>query len=154
MKAKFLTLSMIALIAITSISCSKNDDPIAPVIPIIPVAADGFRWTENGTATVLTVDNPYANASFNSIFAVRSGTTIYEINLTALTPGTYALGGASANSLFYNNTGAATSFSPTSGSVIITGNASNKLTGTFTATGTGAGVTSVSGSFTNIVINP
>ena len=28
-----------------------------------------------------------------------------------------------------------------------------KLTGTFTATGSGGGITSVSGSFTNIVIN-
>lgn len=150
MKTKFTTLIMIAFIAVFSISCSNDDNPT----PVVPVATDGFIWTENGTATVLTVNNPYVNGQFNSIFAVRSGTTIYEINLTALTPGTYTLGSASANSLFYNNTGATTSFSPTSGSVIITGNAGNKLTGTFTATGTGAGVTSVSGSFTNIVINP
>jgi hypothetical protein len=153
MKTKFLTLSMIALLAITSISCSKNDDPVAPVVPIVPVAANGFTWTQNGNTTVLTVDNPYVNGQFKSIFAVRAGVTIYEINLTAITPGTYALGGTSSNSLFYNNTGASTSFSPTSGSVIITANVNNKLTGTFTATGTGDGTTSVSGSFTNITIN-
>ena len=148
---KIFSLVLITLLTIASVSCSDNDD--ITVTPVVPIAADGFRWTENGTVTVLTVDNPYVNGQFNSIFAVRSGTTIYEINLTATTPATYTLGGSSLNSLFYNNTNASTSFSPTSGSVIITSNTNNKLTGTFTATGTGGGVTSVSGSFKNIVIN-
>jgi hypothetical protein len=153
MKTKFVTLSMIALLTITSISCSKSDEPDTPIIPVVPLATNGFTWTQNSNATVLTVDNPYVNGQFKSIFALRAGVTIFEINLTAITPGTYALGGTSANSLFYNNTAATTSFSPTSGSVIITANVNNKLTGTFTATGTGAGTTSVSGSFTNITIN-
>ncbi len=143
---------MIAFLALTSISCS-NDDDEAPAATSL--ATDGFRWTDSSGATIQTVDNPYVNGSFNSIFAVRSGATIYEINLTSLAVGTYTLGGTSLNSLFYNSTGSlSTSFFPTSGSVIITANAANKLTGTFTATGTGGGVTTVSGSFTNITINP
>ena len=143
---------MIAFLALTSISCSNDDDAAQA---LIPVATDGFRWTDSSGATIQTVDNPYVNGSFNSIFAVRSGATIYEINLTSTAVGTYALGGASLNSLYYNSTGIlVTSFSPTSGNVEITANAANKLTGTFTATGTGGGVTTVSGSFTNIVINP
>lgn len=148
---KISALVMIAFLAITSISCSNDDD----ATPATPVATDGFRWTDSSGSTIQTVDNPYANGAFNSIFAVRTGATIYEINLTSLAVGTYPLGGASSNALYYNSTGAlATSFSPTSGSVVITANAANKLTGTFTATGTGGGVTTVSGSFTNIVINP
>lgn len=145
---KFSALVMIAFFAITSISCSSDDSSGG-------ATTDGFTWTDSSGSTVQTVDNPYANGPFNSIFAVRSGATIYEINLTSLAVGTYSLGGASANALYYNSTGAlATSFSPTSGSVVITANANNKLTGTFTAIGTGGGVTTVSGSFTNIVINP
>lgn len=149
---KLSVLVIIALLAITSISCSKSEDATTNVVP--PNATDGFIWTENGNTTVLTVDNPYVNGQFKSIFALRSGVTIYELNLTSIAVGTYPLSATSANSLFYNNSAASTSFSPTSGSVIITTNANNKLTGTFTATGTGAGVSSVSGSFTNIVINP
>ena len=149
---KFVAVVTIVLFALTSLSCSNDDDNAQAATP---AATDGFRWTDSSGSTVQTVDNPYVNGSFNTIFAVRSGATIYEINLTSTAVGTYALGGASLNALYYNSTGALpTSFNPTSGSVVITANANNKLTGTFTATGTGGGVTSVSGSFTNIVINP
>ena len=150
---KILTLVMIAFLAVTTSSCTKDETTSEQTTT--PVATDGFRWTDSSGSTIQTVNNPYVNGQFNSIFAVRSGATIYEINLTSLAVGTYTLGGSSLNSLFYNSTGSlSTSFSPNSGSVVITANANNKLTGTFTATGTGGGVTSVSGSFTNIVINP
>jgi hypothetical protein len=149
---KVSALVIIALFAITSVSCSKSEETAVVVTP--PTTTNGFSWTDSSSTTVKTVDNPYATAQFKTIFAVRSGVTIYEINLTSLAVGTYPLTATGANSLFYNNTAAATSFSPTSGSVIITANANNKLTGTFTATGTGAGVSSVNGSFTNITINP
>ncbi len=136
------------LFAALVFSCSTEE-----ATPVIPVTS-GFTWTENGNSTILTVDDPYATAQYNSIFALRSGVTIYEINLTALTPGTYDFAGG-ANSIFYNNNGSTTgNFSATGGSIIITANANNKLSGTFTATGTGNGVTSVSGQFTDIDINP
>jgi len=148
---KITTLVVIAFFALTSISCSNDEDTAKNT----PAVTDGFKWTDSSGSTVQTVDNPYVNGSFNSVFAVRAGVTIYEINLTSTAVGTYALGGSSSNALYYNSTGALpTSFNPTSGSVEITANANNKLTGTFTATGTGGGVTSISGSFTNIVINP
>lgn len=150
MKTKFTTLIMIAFIAVFSISCSNDDNPTPP---IIPVAIDGFTWSENGTATVLTVNDPHATAQYNTIFAIRQGVTIYEINLTSLAVGTYPFD--VNNSLFYNNNNNPTgNFIPTSGSVIITANANNKLSGTFTAIGTGNNVTSISGRFTNIAIQP
>lgn len=132
-------------------SCSDADD--ATPTPVAAATTAGFTWTENGNTTVLTVDNPYASAQYKTIFALRSGTTIYEINLTSLAPGTYSFSGG-ANSIYYNNNAGSGGFSATSGSVIITANANNKLSGTFTATGSGNGVTSVSGQFTDIVINP
>ncbi len=148
---KIAALTLIAFMALSTVSCSNNDDTPQQTA----ASTDGFRWTDSSGSTVQTVDNPYVNGAFNTIFAVRSGATIYEINLTSTAVGTYALGGTSLNSLYYNSTGAlSTAFSPVTGSVVITSNAGNKLTGTFAATGTGGGVTSVSGSFTNIVINP
>jgi hypothetical protein len=148
---KILSLAIIALLAITTISCSKNDDNAASSKS--NQITDGFTWTENAVTTILTVNNPYATAQYKSIFALRQGVTIYEINLTSLAVGTYPIG--ANNSMFYNNNGSTTgNFSPTSGSVIITANANNKLSGTFTATGSGNGVTTVSGQFNNIVINP
>lgn len=150
---KLSSLLLIMLLAVTSFSCSDNDDD-AIVMPV-STSSNGFKWTDSSGSTVQTVDNPYANGSFKSIFAVRSGATIYEINLTSIAVGTYSLAGGTGNALYYNSTGTLpTGFSPTSGSVVITANADNKLTGTFTATGTGGGVTSVTGSFKNITINP
>ena len=67
MKTKFVTLSMIALLATISISCSNNYDPIALIVPVVPVATNGFTWTQNGSPTELTVDNLYVNGQFKSI---------------------------------------------------------------------------------------
>ena len=82
-----------------------------------------------------------------NLFATPNG-TIFELNLTGSTPGTYALGGG--NGIYYNYSLTENLTNPTSGSVTITSFANNKVSGTFTASGTGTGVTSVSGTFTNI----
>lgn len=150
---KLSSLFLIALFATTSISCSDNDDTTTTPMPVTPVASDGFKWTENGGSTEQTVNNPYVSNQFKSIFATNTGGgTVYEINLTSIAVGTYDVM-ASGNAFYYRSTIMSAAFAPTSGSVIITANANNKLSGTFTATGSGGGVTSVSGSFTNIVIN-
>ncbi len=148
---KLSSLLLIALFTITSFSCSKNED--APPTPTVPLAGNGFRWTENGGATEQTVNNPYASNQYKTIFATNTGAgTVYEINLTSIAPATYDIM-ASGNAFYYKSASMSAAFVPTSGSVVITTNANNKLSGTFTATGSGGGVTSVSGSFTNIVIN-
>ncbi len=82
-----------------------------------------------------------------NLFATPSG-TVFEINLTGSTPGTYTLG--SGNALYYNFSATENLTNPTSGSVVITSFANNKASGTFTATGTGVGVTTISGTFANI----
>ncbi len=148
---KLASLFLIAILAITSFSCSNDDDSKTNQTP---VATDGFKWTDSSGSTVQTVNNPYANNQFKSIFATNTGgSTVFEINLTSIATGTYDIM-ASGNAFYYRSTTMAAAFTPTSGSVVITANANNKLSGTFTATGTGGGITSVSGSFTNIVINP
>ena len=150
---KLTPLLLIALFAITSVSCSDNDNVTTSQTPVTPVAGDGFRWTDSSGSTEQTVNNPYASNSFKTIFATNTGGgTVYEINLTSIVPGAYDVM-ASGNAFYYRSTTMSAAFVPTSGSVVITANANNKLTGTFTAAGSGGGVTSVSGSFTNIVIN-
>lgn len=151
MKALKNTILLLTCITIMFTSCSKSDSSPAVVTPVATVAADGFTWTENGGTSVLTVDNPYANLQGKTIFAIRSGNTIYEINLTALAVGTYTIANGTNNVITYipNANGF---FNATSGSVIITANANNKISGTFTGTGSGNGITSVKGQFTNIPI--
>lgn len=138
---------LLAIVALTTIfsACSKSSS--ATTTPTS--ANNSFTWTENGGSTTLTVDNPYANLQGKTIFAVRTGNTIYEINLTSLAVGTYPIGSSNVITYIPN---AAGFFNATSGNVIITANAGNKISGTFTGTGSGNGITSVSGQFTNIPI--
>ena len=98
----------------------------------------------------MTVDNPYVNSQGKTILAVRSGNTIFEINLSSLAVCTYTVTNGVNVITYVPN--AAGFFNATSGSIIITANANNKLSGTFTGTGTGNGITSVKGQFTNIPI--
>jgi hypothetical protein len=148
---KLLSSALVLFFALTTISCTNEDTSILPIIPSI--GADGFTWIDSSGATLQTVDNPYASTQYKSIFAVGSGATVYEINLTSIAVGTYSLT-ASGNALYYKNASMTTPFSPALGTVIITANANNKLSGTFTATGTGGGITTVAGQFKNIVVNP
>jgi hypothetical protein len=137
-----------ALFVVLISSCSNNDDKAAQVAQT-PAVGDGFVWTINGTTTSknTTVANYNLQGSAMNLFATPSG-TVFEINLSASTPGTYTLGGA--NALYYNFSTTENLTNPTSGSVTITSFANNKVSGTFTASGTGVGVTSISGTFTNI----
>lgn len=147
---KLISFALITLISLTFLSCSNDDDNSNPT-PVTPVAGNGFTWTINGTtATKATATANYnLQGSAMNLFATTPGNgTTFEINLTGSTPGTYTLGGG--NALYYNLSSTENLVSPTSGTVIITSFANNKVSGTFTASGTGNGVTSVSGSFTNI----
>lgn len=146
MKMKTIKNIFFTLFVLFISSCSKNDDETATPTP---VAENGFVWTINGTTTSknTTVANYNLQGSAMNLFATPSG-TVFEINLTGSVPGTYALGGG--NALYYNFSATENLTNPTSGSVTITSFANNKASGTFTATGTGTGVTLISGTFTNI----
>ena len=143
-------LNLIKLVVLTLvfISCSKDDDNQLQT-PLNPVATNGFVWSINGeTATKnTTVANYNLQGTAMNLFATPSG-TVFEINLTGSTTGTYALG--NGNALYYNFSATENLTNPTSGSVTITSFNDNKVSGSFTVTGTGTGVTSISGTFTNI----
>ena len=125
-----------------------------------PSAISGFTWIENAGATMQTA----ASASFSSrsktLFALSgTGATLFEVNLVGDAPGTYVLNTTTTytpdtNIITYIN-GRADHFIPTNGSVIVTSNVNSKISGTFQGTGADAnGVTSISGTFTDINIVP
>ena len=56
MKTSLLKLSMIAILAITSISCSKNDDAVAPAVTPPPVVG-----VNNGDLKLFVIDTAKVN---------------------------------------------------------------------------------------------
>lgn len=114
---------------------------------------DGFFYSENGSTTMLTVDSPYASNQFKSIFATDNSNTIIEINLTSIAVGSYTIDN-NANFFSYLKPGASGIWSGSAGTVTITANANNKLSGSFSiSSGSGiTGVNTISGTFTNITI--
>ena len=147
-KTKLINYVMIVLMTISSISCSNDDDNSSPTVTP-PTISDGFTWTINGTTASknTTVANYNLQGSAMNLFATPNG-TVFEINLTGSAPGTYTLG--NGNALYYNFSTSENLISPTSGTVIITSFANSKVSGTFNASGSGTGVTTISGTFTNI----
>ncbi len=155
MKTKFYTLTMIAFLAITSISCSKNDVEIIPVKPTA-TSTNLFRYSENApfniSSDIKTLPTANFSSQFKTLIATNiAGATIFEVNLTAATVGAYTVN--SSNVITYTATNPF--FVPTSGTINITANANNKISGNFEGFGSGqAGtVTRIYGEFTNVTIN-
>jgi hypothetical protein len=162
MKSKLLSLATIALFAITTISCSKSDEPVAtppvvvpPVVTEVPTTTDGFSWTINGQTTKKTGTKcrySFYGNSTDIILTPENGGAgfVFKIQVLGKIAGNYPLG--NVNTLYYSYS--ATENLPykdsNTGSVIITSIANNKCSGTFSASGPGTGVTSMSGTFTNI----
>lgn len=143
-----LSVVMFALIFFGMTACTTaNDDPADPT----PPAANGFTWRENSTAAPLkTAVSSEVRTQYKSIFAFAGTTptsgTLFEFNLTGVTPATYAI---NASNAFYFNGNTAT---PASGEVVITSNANGKASGTFKATWSSGTVTAVYGTFTEIPV--
>lgn len=108
-------------------SCKKKSSEPAPA-PVVTAANPPFSWSENGGTSKSTT-----NASFNSgaqtLQAISSDNlTVIQITLTASTPGTYPVSTANFGNDFHYTNG---TYQGTSGNVIITANASGKMSGTF-----------------------
>lgn len=150
MKLKNLTyLALTALVLMLNYSCTKSDDSkkTTPTTPSSPTALTGFFYSVDAATDSTKADTSWVNGRYNTIIAQKSSKTIVEINLTALTVGTYNI--SSSNMLSYD---LGTSYwSATGGTVVISKNSDNKLTGYYNVTGTGS-VNKVHGSFTDIII--
>ncbi|RZK12050.1 MAG: hypothetical protein EOO46_04600 [Flavobacterium sp.] len=142
MKTKLFFTALIVF-AFSLFSCS-SDDSGAVANPI--VATGGFKWKENG-GNFIEADSAFFASQYTTIKAYKAGKFI-EINLTAGTAGTYAVGSANAIAMLT----ASDLYVAIAGSLIVSENASGKMSGTFTSTGSGAGVTALEGSFDDIEI--
>ncbi len=133
----------IAAVSLTLVSCKKDESE--------PQVTAGFTWTENGGTTVQTASTATFSTQYKTLIAASSTGTVFEINLSGTTPDTYALGGS--NVITY--TKVTPYFIPSTGNVIITANANGKMSGSFQGSGSASGgVTSVAGTFTDIVVVP
>ena len=145
MTFKFTTTALLSLCLMAA--CTKTSTT-SPTPTPTPTPTAGFTWTENGGAEN-RADSAYYEAKYKTIKAYKSGKFI-EINLSDGIPATYTVGTSNAISMLVS--GASTLYTASSGSVIITANASSKMTGTFTSTGSGASVTKCDGKFTDIAV--
>lgn len=130
------------------ISCNRTEEE--PATPS-PTASQGFTWRENATdAPLKTAGSSEVRTQYKSIFAFTGTTatsgTLFEFNLTAVTPGTYPI---NASNAFYFSGNTAT---PASGEVVITSNSGGKASGTFKATWTAGAISAVYGTFTDIPV--
>lgn len=144
---KFMTAFAIVC-AITLQSCS-SDDSGEPVVDDDPVA--GVVWKENGGGTEYSSTTAHLTEQYKTIMVKdANGATVLEINLTATSVGTYAIG--SANMFTYTKVNPF--FAGSAGNVVITSKSDTKVSGTFDVTGNAAGITSVKGTFTDIPVQP
>lgn len=147
-KKLFFYLFTALLVSSVLVSCRKDDDNNNGGNG--NTTQDGFFYAENGGSQI-KLDNPFVNGAYNTIIAQSGTTTVMEMNLSALTAGTYTMSGS--NAFTYIKSGASSHWTATGGSVVITSNSGGKLTGTFDVQGSGiTGINRISGAFTNIII--
>ena len=147
---KKIQLYLMLVLSVALFSCSSDSDDNNPT----PTpSANGFLYAENGSTTMISVSTPYASNQYKSIFAADTNNTVIEINLTSIAVGSYTIDDTT-NFFAYLKPGTTGMWNGSAGTVTITANANNKLSGTFSITsGSGiSGVNLVSGSFTNIPI--
>jgi hypothetical protein len=148
MRSKLTSMLMIAMAAIIFFGCSKNNDPGKEDAP---GTTNGFTWKENGGSTVQTAATATFSTQYKTLIASTTTGTAVEINLSGTTPATYTLN--ASNVITYAKV--TPFFIPTTGNVIITANAGGKISGTFQGSGTTvSGISSISGTFTNITVVP
>lgn len=142
MKKLLFTASLLSSIFMLS-ACSEDE-----VAAVTPNGTSSFVWVDN-TGTSITADSAYFENQYKTIKAYKGGVAKFlEINLRSDTVGTYTVG--SINAVSYLN-GSALYIAAT-GSIAITSNANSKMSGSFVSVGTGANLTSINGTFTNIAV--
>ncbi|WP_310556152.1 DUF6252 family protein [Flavobacterium sp.] len=145
--------SILAVIMITLslTSCNKDEEAASPPPP---PGLPEFLYGEGGAASLSPVTNPFANASSKEIFGRNGSSEVIKIKLTSLAVATYTIG--VENEFTYTRPTTSSPWIAGTGTITITSNIGNKLSGTFDLTsGTSIlGINQVNGRFSDIVINP
>jgi len=127
-------------------SCAKEEVNPVNSSSNNPGAVWGFTWTAGGTT--VKADSGFYFPQFTNIIAYKNGASV-NIILSSLNVGTYSISSATGNTLDYEDNSYHT-YSATHGSVAISSNASNKMSGSFSASFSGSVVTNISGEFSNL----
>ena len=133
------------------LSCAKDSSDPDKNVAITPAGNTNstvFSWTNNsGTSTSADSTNYYA--SFTTIFAFKNGTSnSIEINLSALTVGSYTLSSSTGNALTYIAN--SSTYTAKTGVVNITANNNSNLSGNFNCALSGGTLTTLSGQFVDV----
>lgn len=143
----YIWLGMMGSILLGCAKASSDPDKNVPVTTG-PTYNEEFKWTPSGGAEV-TADSCHYYTSFTTIYAFKNGNSkSIEINLSALTTGTYPFNAASGNLLTYVN--GTSTYTSTAGSLTISSTNDNRLAGTFSVALGGGTVTSISGRFSDV----
>ena len=152
MKNFIKTIAALSMMLFLFISCNRDD---SETTPNNPTTTAGFTWKENdpNSTTIKTAGSSEVRTQYKSIFAFAGTTatsgTLFEINLTGVSPATYDLA-ASGNAFYHSGFGNGGTIT---GKVVITKNDGEKASGTFEAFTTATGsVTKVYGTFTDIPV--
>jgi hypothetical protein len=140
------------------IACNKSGDP-DPAAP-----ASSFTWTHAGVTYTASLDSayehsialaPYYIVAINGTHFITNYTRKIDFSLTSFNPGAYTIVQGGPNRLNYIND-AGFNFDGIAGTLNITSNVNNLLSGNFSATlvGPGPANSPVSGSFSNVSIRP
>ncbi len=136
-------LSTLLCVGLTVSFCTKkSDDPSPANIS----SAQGFSWTEDG-GTLLTADSAFwTSGSWGAgVRAYKGGfANFFELNLDNANTGSHTLSTSSAF-LKGNDT-----YAISSGSLVVSANASDKLSGNFEAKVSGGTIKTVKGNFANL----
>jgi Family of unknown function (DUF6252) len=144
--------SVLAIILLSTSLISCDGDPDTPTPVIEPAAI--LEYAEGGASSRTTVTNPIAYATAKEIFGRNSATEVVKIKLTSLAVATYTIG--SGNEFTYTRPTTSSPWTAGSGTITITENVGNKISGTFNLTSgsSSLGINTVSGSFKRVIINP
>ena len=132
--------------------CAKDEDE--PEDPNTTTTTTGgtvtydFKWTPNSGNTI-SANEAYYSTATNNIYAAKNGTAnSVEIILPDFSTATYSITSTSGNSLEFLSNSVA--YQATSGTVKITTNGGNKISGNFNVAFSSGTLTGLSGQFTDI----
>lgn len=145
------TLSIIAILGsmlIVFSSCKKEPEQSCGTCPVGGSAStpQGFTYTKNG-GTAIKADSAFFLPASNTIVAYyQGGTNRVILKTSSQSTTTYSI--STTNKVTHLD--AYGTYNASGGSISITANASNKMSGSFITSGTGGGYTSVNGQFQDI----
>lgn len=145
----FLNFSVIfGIVILTLSSCKKEPDQSCGSCPVggSVNTPQGFTYTKNG-GSAITADSAFFLPTSNTIICYyQGGTNRVILKTSSQAPGTYSI--STVNKVTYSDPLGV--YNATGGSISITANANNKISGSFITNGTGGGYISVNGQFQDI----